>query len=72
MQWRYLQLDFSAQENIGDERLAIRLKRELSQRLGRLDVAEAYKKRTGRQRRRFMRVERGRSGCGLGEFAVAR
>jgi hypothetical protein len=38
-----LQLDFSAQENMCDERSPILLKRELSQRFRRLDVAQAHK-----------------------------
>jgi hypothetical protein len=63
---------FSAQENMCDERLVILLKQELSQRFRRLDAAQAHKKRTGRQRRPFTRVEWGRSERGLGEFAVAR
>jgi hypothetical protein len=36
-----LQLDFSAQENMCDERLPIRLKQELPQRFDRLDGDEA-------------------------------
>jgi hypothetical protein len=38
-----LQLIFSAQKNICDERSPILLKRELSQRFRRLDVAQAHK-----------------------------